>query len=168
MPYGNTAADIERISVMAQLPGELRPRPFDSAFPNPAREFRALATRMRDPNGDVIQTKLEALRWTVETGETAPSIVRESVTRRALGHELRDRVLAFEPRDVAQRQLQESTIELIDRNAQRVNGERRDTFARNPDYAEIGRIVAGDDLIRRLDEAPLPAHASGSEAPLGW
>ena len=37
--------------------------------------------------------------------------------------------------------LREETVELIERNAARIDGSRRDTYGRHPDYAEIGKAV---------------------------
>ena len=50
--------------------------------------------------------------------------------------------MAAQPKPVADpvARLREETVALVERNLARIEGSRRDTYARNPDYAEIGRI----------------------------
>ncbi len=48
-------------------------------------------------------------------------------------------------------QVRTETLELLDRNIDRMTGMRSDTYGRHPDYAEVGRVVAQLQLLDAVD-----------------
>jgi hypothetical protein len=65
--------------------------------------------------------------------------------------------------DEAALQLREQTLELIDRNLDRIAGRRRDTFANHPDYAEVGRVVSNVTLLDAMRALSVQKAAPGAE-----
>jgi hypothetical protein len=74
-----------------------------------------------------------------------------------------DDIAAMRPADDATRALRDQAVELADQNLARMRGERRDTYSRHPDYAEVGRIAS----IAKLLGALKPAAADAVET-LSW
>jgi hypothetical protein len=71
---------------------------------------------------------------------------------------------AVDPATDAVRSIRDETGVLVERNIERIEGLRRDTYARHPDYAEIGRIASSLRAIGRLGQIPAagspPSHVS--------
>ncbi|MCW2922281.1 MAG: hypothetical protein JWL76_2155 [Thermoleophilia bacterium] len=69
-------------------------------------------------------------------------------------------------------QVRTATLELIDRNLERMSGVRTDTFGRHPDYAEVGRVAAQlqllDTVDRRTATAAATASVSSARETLTW
>jgi hypothetical protein len=100
--------------------------------------------------------------------------------KQQLSHYLRigrDRVAATEV--TAQlAPIRATALELADRNLDRMSGARLDTFARHPDYAEIGRFVSASELLAKLaprtgtaavdDAASAAATATDSATTIVW
>jgi hypothetical protein len=65
-------------------------------------------------------------------------------------------------------QVRAQTLELLDRNLDRMRGVRIDTFGRHPDYAEIGRVAANLHLIDAIQHPPAATAASSAAEQLTW
>ncbi|MCW2922282.1 MAG: hypothetical protein JWL76_2156 [Thermoleophilia bacterium] len=101
-------------------------------------------------------------------GLTPDALNREAVkslatagdgSKDALKHHLervRGTILAIPANDPKLATIRAQALELADRNLDRMNGKRADTYSRHPDYAEVGRIVSIAELIAAVSSKAQP------------
>ncbi len=79
--------------------------------------------------------------------------------------------LRSDPVQPGMAEVRDGVLEHIERNLARMDGTRRDTYARHPDYAEVGRASAGVRLLRSADgdaAASAPTQVRIADERLDW
>lgn len=136
-----------------------------AAVVDPERTIEQLAARVKDDRPidfrvlDALAGRDELLRAHGLTAEVLDGLAVKALADAGLGttgelrvllERMRDRFAAMPADDPKLGGIRSATLELLDRNIDRMLGRRSDTFSRHPDYAEVGRIVASAQLVDTL------------------
>lgn len=170
-PRGNRAAaksfDLMRIHLAAVVDPELTITQLAARVQRGERiDFRVLAAlegqeELLAAHGltrDVLNR--EAVKSLATAGEGSPDALRHHLER------VRSSIAAIPAGDEKLATIRTQALELADRNLDRMSGKRSDTYARHPDYAEVGRIVSIAELLEsvtsRKPVAPAPVATPGA------
>jgi hypothetical protein len=136
-----SAIDLELVSVLAKRPGVLDMVGIDGEFLH-----RQSITALANAGGDRTADLASNLRIARDVVERHPATDANVATVRA------------------------EALELAERNLARMDGTRRDTYARHPDYAEVGRFASIATLLHQMREltAATATAAESTGERLAW